>query len=232
MGQWLYRQTLTNTPGDPHSAIYSNAGYMLLGLIVARMRQAPDFVSGLAKLLKSLQITRVRSVASAQPGDEARYHSRPLETEQSVMVTGQPWCAQGYGGINLEIGGGAGGLSAAATDVARVLAALSALDNQMMSPAMLQGWLTNAKNATINLRGPDPPPHGFHGFDSVLQDSITHDFSGWKGGFLPTSQNGVFFDQNRISTVICWNGLTPTGPNWFSPFYPDLLHPAAVGSII
>ena len=229
MGQWLYLQPLVSTPGDISKATYNNSAYMLLGLIVARMRGAPDFASGLSNLLNGLQITRVRSavsVASAQPGDEARYHSRPLETEQSVMVTGQPLCAQGYGGDrdNLEIGGAAGGLSGAATDVARLLAALSAFDNQMMSSLTLQSWLTNARDATINMRGPDR--HGYHGFDSVIEDLIAHNFAGWKGGSLRTSQNGVYFEQNGISTVICWNGLTPGGPSW-SPHYDSLINTAA-----
>ena len=226
LAQWLYRQNLNNTPGDPTQANYSNAGYMLLGLIVARMRGAPDFVSSLATLLSSLQITRVRSavsLAASQPGDEARYHSRPLATAQSVMATGQPWCAMGYGDGNLENVGGGGGLSAAATDVARVLAALSAFDPQMMSSATLLNWLTNAKNATANLSG--PANHGYHGFDSVFQNSVTQEFSGVKGGLLDTSQNGVTFTQNGISTVLCWNGLTPTGPAW-SPIYQALINAA------
>ena len=65
----------------------------------------PDYVSGLATLLNSLHISRVRSavsIASAQHADEARYHSRPLATEPSVMATGQPFCAEGYGDWNLE----------------------------------------------------------------------------------------------------------------------------------
>jgi CubicO group peptidase (beta-lactamase class C family) len=226
MAQWLYRQNLNNIPGSLTQANYSNANYMLLGLIVARMRGAPDFVSGLATLLRSLQITRVRSsvsVAASQPGDEARYHSRPLATAQSVMVTGQPWCALGYGDGNLENAGGGGGLSAAATDVARVLAALSAFDNQMMSSATLLNWLTNAKTATADLSG--PAAHGYHGFDSVFQDASTHEFWGVKGGYLDTSQNGVTFTQNGISTVLCWNGLTPTGPAW-SPVYNALVKAA------
>ena len=207
MAQWLYRQNLNNIPGSLTQASYSNAGFMLLGLIVARMRGAPDFISGLATLLRSLQITRVRStvsVAASQPGDEARYHSRPLATAQSVMVTGQPWCAEGYGDTNLENIGGGGGLSAAATDVARVLAALSAFDPQMMTSATLLDWLTNAMTATADLSG--PAAYGYHGFDAFKQNPVTHDFSGVKGGLLNTSQNGVTFAQNGISTVLCWNG--------------------------
>ena len=217
MAEWLFRQPLGNTPGDKTKATYSNAGYMLLGMVVARMRGAADFVSGLATFLNKLQITRVRSalsVASAQHADEARYHSRPLMTERSVMVTGQPLCAEGYGGANLENCGGGGGLSAAATDVARVLAALSVtINNPMMSAAILQTWLQNAVNATSTLTGPEA--HGYHGFDSARLDTTTNHFVGEKGGSLATSQNGVHFEINGISTVICWNGTTPVGPQWF-----------------
>jgi len=225
LGQWLYLQQLSNRPGDTTKATYSNAGYMLLGLIVAKMYGAPDYVSGLANLLKGLQITRVRSsasAASAQPADEARYHSRPLQTAQSVMAAGQPFCALGYGDVNLENVGGGGGLSAAATDVARVLAALSATNNQMMSASTLQSWLTNAKNATANY----PNVGGFHGFDGVFQDPTTGAFSGDKGGQLSTSQNGVHFEQGGISTVICWDGSTPNPPAWFTP-YAALVNAAA-----
>ena len=220
MAQWLYTRQLGNVPGATNAATYSNAGYMLLGMVVARMRGAADFVSGMATFFSKLSITRVRSaftVASAQPADEARYHSRPLSTAASVMATGQPLCALGYGEWNLENCGGGGGLSAAATDVARVLAALDvSLNNPMMSAGTLHTWLSNAATATATLSGPDA--HGYHGFDNVSVDSATNQFTGDKGGSLTTSQNGVHFEVGGISTVICWNGMTPTGPAWFSPY--------------
>jgi len=221
MAQWLYRQTVTNTPGDKTKGTYSNAGYMLLGLVVARMRGAANYLAGISTLLNKLNITRVRSavtVASAQLGDEARYHSRPLTALSSVMATGQPLCALGYGEWNLENCGGGGGISAAATDVARVLAALSVtFNNPMMSVATLQTWMANASAATATITGPDA--HGFHGFDDVFTvHAANHLFAGDKGGSLTTSQNGVHFETAGISTVICWNGMTPTGPAWFSPY--------------
>lgn len=231
MAQWLFRQPLTNTPGDTTKATYSNAGYMLLGLIVARMRGAANFVAGLATFLSKLQITRVRSAVSlpSAPADEARYHARPLATQHSVMATGQPLCTEGYGNFNLENSGGGGGLSAAATDVARVLAALSAtVSNPMMGAGTLQTWLQNALHATANLTGPDA--HGYHGFDAVGTDSATGQIFGLKGGSLSTSQNGVHFEIGGISTVICWNGATPSGPDWFEPglgTYPDVVNAAA-----
>ena len=141
------------------------------------------------------------------------------------MATGQPFCAEGYGDWNLENCGGGGGLSAAATDAARVLAALSVpKNNPMMSVTMLQTWLNNAANATKNLSGPDA--HGYHGFDDVFAQVAPHSFAGDKGGSLDTSQNGVHFEINGISTVINWNGMTPAGPQWFSP-YQALVNAAA-----
>lgn len=212
MGQWLYRQPLTNTPGDKTKVVYSNASYMLLGMVVARIRGAANYIGGIAPLLNKLQITRVRSavtLASVQATDEVRYHSRPLAALPSVMATGQPLCALGYGEWNLEDIGGGGGLSAAATDVARILAALSVTyNNPMMSVATLQSWMANAAGDGYH-----------HGFDDVfLTDAANHLYAGDKGGSMTTSQNGVHFETGGISTVICWNGMTPTGPNWFSPY--------------
>ena len=229
LAQWLFRQKMSNTPGDTKQAIYSNAGYMLLGMVVARLRGAGNFVTAIQNsLLSKLHITRVRSavsVATAQPADEARYHPRPLSAVPSVMATGQPLCVFGYGENNLENCAGAGGLSAAATDVARLVAALSVTtNNPMMSLATLHTWMQNAANATATLSGPDPnEAHGYHGFDSVATvDATNHLFSGEKGGQLNTSQNGFQFVTGGVSTVICWNGSVPDGPTWF-PIYPELM---------
>ena len=157
-GKWLYRQTLANAPGDPAKGTYSNAGYMLLGMVVAQMRGAASYLAGLKTgLLDPLHITRARSavtIASGQAADEARYHSRPLTTSPSAMVTGQPFCALGYGEWNLENCGGGGGISAAATDVARVLAAFSVTNNNPMMSLALPGLMANAADATKNIKGP------------------------------------------------------------------------------
>jgi CubicO group peptidase (beta-lactamase class C family) len=231
LAQWLSVQQIKITPGDPTQAVYSNAGFMLLGMIVARKWGAPDYITGLSTFLNRLQISRVRSsrsLLSAQPADEARYHPRPLQTWRSVMATGQPMCLVGYGTDNLENLAGGGGLSAAAPDVARVLAALNSnYMNPMMSPTMIQTWLQNAQNATSTLTGPGDEHHGYHGWDSVQTDPTTSIMTGEKGGSLSTSQNGVQFTLNGFATVINWNGPTPTGPHWFAP-YVDLMK--AVGA--
>ena len=228
MAQWVWRQPMSNTPGDITSAIYSNAGYMLLGMIVARMRGAQDFLGGLSTFLTRLNMIMTRSaqsVAAWQAPNEARYHSRPLSESPSVMFAGQPWCALGYGEWNLGNCGGGGGLSAAATDVARIVAALNCtFNNPMMKPATINTWLQNAINATTTLTGPSN--HGYHGFDGVRQDAKTGLITGEKGGELTTSQNGVRFTLHGIATVICWNGMTPkTNGVWF-PVYQKLMDAA------
>jgi hypothetical protein len=98
-----------------------------------------------------------------------------------------------------------------------VLAALSAtVANPMMSLTTLNTWMANASHVAPTGTGDDG--NRFHGFDDVFTvDAANHLFAGDKGGSLTTSQNGVHFETGGISTVLCWNGMTPSPPNWFSP---------------
>lgn len=215
MANWLSGQTLGNTPGDKTQANYSNASYMLLGLLVAKLRGKSIFIDGIQHLLSGLQMKHVISAttrADAQPAGEARYHSRPLQTGNSVVVSGQPLCALGYGEWNLENCCGGGGLSASAVDVARLVAALSMTSNSpLMTYATLQEWLQAAATASATLSGPSA--HGYHGFDGVSGSGTT--FSSNKGGLLTTSQNDFWFTTGGLGFVLCWNTLVPNGPAWY-----------------
>jgi len=224
MADWLASQTLGNKPGDKTQANYSNAGYMLLGLLVARLRGKSTFIEAIQDhLLTPLHMTHTRAATTRvdkQPAGEARYHSRPLQTGNSVMISGQPLCALGYGEWNLENCGGGGGLSSSAVDVARLIAALSMTkDSPLMKYTTLQQWLQAAAKATSTLSGPSA--HGYHGFDGLSQSGTT--FSGDKGGSLTTSNNGFWVTTGGIGVVMCWN--TPpsaTGPTWY-PNDPTIL---------
>jgi hypothetical protein len=192
-------------------------------------------------VLKPLGITRVRearSLEDAQLPDEARYHPVPLKvspptkgppapdpvvvktntpTAQSVLTPDQPMVTLGYGETNMENCDGSGGLSAAVTDVARLLAALSLREhNPILDDATITSMLANAAADTA-----DPKlakAWGFHGFDGVgVTDASKGLYWGYKGGDLSTSQNGIYFEREGISYVICWNGLTPDPSR---PFYP------------
>jgi CubicO group peptidase (beta-lactamase class C family) len=224
MAEWLASQPLGNTPGDQTKANYSNASYMLLGLLVAKLRGKSSFIDGIRDhLLAPLHMTHTRAATTRvdkQPASEARYHSRPLQTANSVMVSGQPLCALGYGEWNLVNTGGGGGLSASAVDVARLVAALSMTkDSPLMKYSTLQQWLQAAATATATLSGPSA--HGYHGFDGLNQSGST--FSGDKGGSLTTSNNAFWVTTGGIGMVLCWN--TPpsaSGPQWY-PNDPTIL---------
>jgi CubicO group peptidase (beta-lactamase class C family) len=227
MAEWLASQTLGNKPGDGKQANYSNASYMLLGLLVAKLCGKSGFFEGIQDhLLVPLHMTHTRVATSRvdkQPSGEARYHSRPLQTGNSVMISGQPLCALGYGEWNLENCGGAGGLSASAVDVARLVAAMSMTKNSpLMKYATLKQWLEAAAAASSFLSGPSA--HGYHGFDGLSQSGTT--FWGDKGGSLTTSNNGFWLTTGGIGVVMCWN--TPpsaTGPTWY-PNDPTILSAA------
>jgi CubicO group peptidase (beta-lactamase class C family) len=232
-------QKLMGEPGDPAVAIYSNGGMFMLSQVVAKRQKANSFEAALNTLvLKPLGITRVRearSLEDAQLPDEARYHPVPLKisaptkrpqmpdpvsktpTAQSVMTPDQPMVTLGYGETNMENCDGAGGLSAAVTDVARLLAALSLRENNpVLDDATVTSMLKNAAADSANPKLKEA--WGFHGFDGVgTTDASKGLYWGYKGGDLSTSQNGIYFEREGISYVICWNGLVPD-PSL--PFYP------------
>ncbi len=216
-------QMLVSTPRDKTKATYSNGGFFVLSQVVKTLNGAGSFESALtASLLQPLHITRVkqsRTLIESQDPAEARYHSRPLAVSQSVMTQDQPLVALGYGETNMENCDGCGGLSAAATDVARVLAALSLDgDSAILKKATLNQMLANAAQATQTI-----PAFGFYGFDAVsVIDAAKHQYAGYKGGSLSTSQNGIVFQTGGISYALCWNTATPTGPQWY-PVYTDIV---------
>ena len=224
MAEWLASQALGNKPGDSTQANYSNASYMLLGLLVAKLRGKSSLIDGIQDhLLAPLHMTHTRAATTRvdqQPSGEARYHSRPLQTGNSVMASGQPLCALGYGEWNLANCGGGGGLSASAVDVARLIAAMSMTkDSPLMKYATLKQWLEAAAAASSSLSGPSA--HGYHGFDGLSQSGTT--FWGDKGGSLTTSNNGFWLTTGGIGVVMCWN--TPPsakGPTWY-PNDPTIL---------
>ena len=228
MAEWLASQMLGNAPGDTTQANYSNASYMLLGLVVAKLLGKATFAEAIQEhLLAPLHMKHTHAAVTrvdGQSAGETRYHSRPLKTANSVVVSGQPLCALGYGEWNLENCGGAGGLSASAVDVARLVAALSMTrDSPLMKYTTLQQWLQAAATASATLSGPSA--HGYHGFDGISQSGST--FSGDKGGSLTTSNNGFWVTTGGVGVVLCWN--TPpsaAGPIWY-PNDPTILAAAS-----
>ncbi len=223
-----------DVPGDTTNVKYNNTGYFLLSRVVTVLRGAASFEEAIKPaLLKPLGITRIReskSLVGAQGADEARYQvrvviarddekdptkitgvQRALNVGWSVRTADQPLVAQQYGTWSSENHDGAGGLSAAVTDIARVVAMFSSGEsNPVMTAATLNTMLANAAKCTQQYSGPDR--HGFHGFDWVnVLDAANHRYEGAKGGYLPASQNGFHFFSGGFAFLICIGSNTLEG---------------------
>jgi CubicO group peptidase (beta-lactamase class C family) len=200
-------RNLSSDPGNWDNVDYNNTGYMLLGLIVARLRGAADFASAIVTpLLTPLGITRIRgsrSLLRDQAADEAGYYLtnlrrtsdddglKSLDVGQSVRAPGGAMVPAQYGAGDYEMFGAGGGMSAAATDLARILAALTWRDkrNPMLSEMSLQALFANTVRATAALTGADPRNiHGYFGWDF---NWFNPDGSlvVCKGGWLPGNQS-------------------------------------------
>jgi CubicO group peptidase (beta-lactamase class C family) len=192
-------------------------GYFLAAELIKKLRGASSFVSAIGtRLLQPLQIERIRSARSlltAQPSDEARFHSRDLLLQTSVMTPDRPLVPREYGDENLETMEASGGLSAAATDLARVLAALNSKPYTPLGRPAVQRLLERA-SITMPLTG-RPGGHGFDDLDLV--DSDEGLYRGFKGGLLQTSQSGLYYEGDGISYVIVWNGLHTKGDLTLDP---------------
>jgi CubicO group peptidase (beta-lactamase class C family) len=210
---------LASPPGARYN--YNNCAYYLLGRIVAKLHgEATPIAAFERRLLAPLGIRRIRrgrSLAADQPADEARYttnsngdHQRDIPLRTSVMSDDQPLVPVGYGSGQLEITDGAGGLSAATTDLARLIAILiDRKDNAAIRRETLTGMLGNAVTR-----------HG-HGFD-VAKDLGDGRFYGQKGGALSTSWN-VLQINGDYGFALCWAGVTDADVHWY-PDFPALMN--------
>lgn len=206
------------------AARLDDCGYFLAGQIVKKLRGTSADKSLMEavgpRLTTPLQITRVhaaRSLVSTQPAGEARYHSRDLELHDTVMDESKTLVPREYGDEHLETMEGSGGLSAAVTDYARLLAAMNARPYTPIGRPVVDQLLKSAE--AVN----------GHGFDFVDPLDAPHGlYQGAKGGLLQSTQAGVWYSGAGISYVIVWNGLhtgnglrdlDPTiGPEWYPTF--------------
>jgi CubicO group peptidase (beta-lactamase class C family) len=235
LASYCASEKLWATPGDRARQAYNNTGYLMLSLAVARLRNAPSFVEAIGPtLLRPLSIRRVResrALLASQLPDEAHYDADSPETDPSVMTPDRPAVPLGYGTENIQNFLGGGGLSAAVTDMARLLAALSMKNSPILSNDMRLLMLDNAAktndgHAVTDQLGHQDNTHGCHGFDAVTKmgDGV---YSGQKGGYLVTSQSSIYFETNGISFAVAWNSHTtkPGGPKneqWYPNFQPVL----------
>ena len=228
-------EEMISKPGDKSQAFYNNSDYLLLGQVVAKKRGAAVFIRAIeGPLLAPLHMTRIRearSLLGQQFSDEPYYwyvldKDDPNSEARSVMTPDQPMVHLGYGDMNMENAGGAGGLSGAVTDVARVLAALSVRENNpMLHEDTIRKMLSRAAadDADPAFSHKDDQgksdAFGFYGLDSVKEEDKNKGlYLGDKGGYLSTSQNGIYFERGGLSYVICWDSHTPAGEHWYPVF--------------
>jgi CubicO group peptidase (beta-lactamase class C family) len=219
---------MVSDPGTVQA--YSNCGYYLLGRVVARLRGTDAPIDAFQPyLFDPLGISRIRSavdLVSAQLPDEARYQAATIDSSSpsdlqvapSLMTPAQPLVAAGYGNDELAIGQGAGGLSAATTDLARLIAILiDRNDNPALKRATLVAMLSDA--ATLaSTPGMTRAGYGLDGASNLGGGS----FYGQKGGLIINAASVLQFDSDW-GFALCFGSpaqLPGVTPVWYPDYVP------------
>jgi CubicO group peptidase (beta-lactamase class C family) len=229
---YIASQPLLYDPGQVQQ--YSNCGYYLLGRVVLKLGGVVDPITAYQdNLLDPLGITRIRGTVDLladQPADEARYQaaSSPdlgvvsdLLVAKSMQTPDQPLVADGYGDAELAISQPAGGLSGAATDVARLVAILlDTNDNSALKRVTLEQMLSQG---AVFAAGPTRTRAGF-GLDGAQWQSPGV-YYGQKGGLIGNAAAVFQFDGKEEWGFVALFGSSayrPYGvvyPNW-----PDVMN--------
>ena len=208
-------------PGTPGGGtVYGRTDYWMLGLIMAKLSDTPDFDAALKKLvLDPLKMTRTRGSKSKmvqRAADEAMHHAPDLPTSKSAIHNDRRIVPEHYGGENYDVFDGPGGVSCAAVDLARLLAMLACRSrNPMFPPGTIDDFLTDAVAATS--AGAD---HGYHGFDSAT-GSLPH-VTLAKGGSLPGVRAGFQGKVGKRFVIMLRNGQAVDGAtpsDWRTELY-------------
>ena len=212
--------TMASAPGA--TQVYNNCGYYLLGRVIAKKRHKSTAIAAFAPLFDALHITRIRtgvSLVADQPANEARYQTSQLSVGASQLTDARPLVPDEYGTEQIETMEGGGGLSGAATDLARLMAImLSTDDNPAMKRATITDMLTKALHAqsTFGVRAG-------YGWDGV-RDNGDGTFYGQKGGSLDSDHSVTQFD-GAWGLVMLWAGSSGAATGWY-PDYPDVMNVA------
>ncbi len=214
---------------DPGKAMgYNNCGYYLLGRIVAKKRGKSRPIDAYQDFLfDPLFIHRIRrapTLIATMPPDEARYRAHDIPVYQSVMSDDRPLVPLGYGTEDFERQEGGGGLSAAATDLGRLIAILlSQDDNPAMKRSTINTMMDNAVATIQAWSGKTSDLRAGHGWDGAGAQA-NHRYYGQKGGSLDTSGN-VLEINGDWGFAMCWGGKATAASGWY-PDYPDVMNVA------
>jgi len=219
MAAWAASQSPS---GTGVTFAYGNLDFFLLGQIVKAITgQEVETAIG-PLLLDDLGsgLIGARSLMQDQPPGHGRHHLRvydltqalplkPLDTGPSVRSADRPIVPMQYGGYDYEVFTGAGGFSASALQVARLLAALTIRDG---NPAYTSDTLTNWIDAGVAAAKAYPGGWGFHGFDGVKWvDAAKTDWRGGKGGWMVSHESSATLATDGYGVVLLNNGnVDPT----------------------
>jgi len=220
---------LDDNPGEKQ--VYNNCGAYMLGRVLAKVRRTATPIEAMQRhLFTPLGITRIRrarTLVGDQLPDEARYGANAvgagaevrldLGLARSVMTNDRPLVPRGYGEEKYEDFEGAGGLSAAATDLARLIAVwISPHDTPALKRETIKTMLANAIACGAKFR-----TRAGYGLDGAAARG-GENFYGQKGGDLSTSQNGLQFNGEWGFSVNWAGHLTDIGVRWY-PNFPEVM---------
>nr|HEX4313118.1 serine hydrolase domain-containing protein [Kofleriaceae bacterium] len=218
---YIASRPLVSAPGSAYA--YNNCGYYLLGRVVTKLRAASDLIGACASLFGPLGITRIRnaeSLASQQPADEARYQTSQLTIGASVMTNAQPLVPDTMGTIRLATLEGGGGLSGAATDLARLAAiVIAGEDTGALRYATIASMMQAGIAATAAHSDQARPGYGW---DAISYDAAAQQFYAQKGGDLDTDHSCIQLDHDW-GFVMLWSASPFAATGWY-PNYPDVMN--------
>jgi len=218
---------------DPGAAqVYNNCGHYMLGRIVAKIRNAATPIAAMQQhLFAPLHISRIRQARTLignQLPDEARYGATvagsgpdlrlDIPVMRSVMSNDRPLVPRGYGEEQYEDKEGSGGLSAATTDLARLLAVwISPNDTPALKRATVETMLNNAVVTLKSFK-----TRAGYGLDGAALRANGL-YYGQKGGDLVTSQNVLQFN-GEWGFIANWAGrIVEPNTHWY-PNFPELMN--------
>lgn len=217
-----YIASLAMAAGAPGAMqAYNNCGYYLLGRVVAKKRNRARPIDAFQDFLfDPLHIHRIRratSLIANTPGDEARYRAQDIPVYPSIMSDAQPLVPMGYGTEHFERQEGGGGLSAAATDLGRLIAIMQSHDdNPAMKRSTIETMLTNSVATFATWSAKVEHPRAGHGLDVAVAHG-NHNFYGQKGGILNTTGNALQFNDDW-GIAMCWGGQPEAAAGWYPDF--------------
>lgn len=194
----------------PAPTRYGKTDYWLLGQVAARLCGESSFDAALKKLvLDPLQMKLTRSSASRLDPDATDvplYHRQDLGTAQSAIDDDRRIVPAAYGDENYAVFDGAGGVSSAVVDVARLCAMYGCRrGNPVFTPQLLDAMFQDAVDAAARALADDPEAHGcYHGFGKVYPEESGIHLA--KGGDLPGVETDFFGVTGGLFIVFLRNG--------------------------